>query len=474
MARKQRSRGTGSLFRKTDGGPWIATYWDHAGRRREHSSRTTDRATAERILTKLVAETALRRDLVIDPRDDRFAAESRKPLTEHVAAYIAHCRHAGQNEHHVGQKETQLAAMIVGSKTTRLAELTADALELHLSAIKARKLSARSVNFARQIAVAFYGWVIKTGRAESNPLLVVPKQDESRDRRRVRRPPTDDEMTLLIAVASERGREAWYMTAALAGLRKGDLQRLTWADVNFNDSTLTIRGGKAKRVDTLPMHPQLADALRRRLEAHPAMPKARVWSETVGDVTRLKDFLRAGIAREVAVLNAKGEPVMTGKGNNKRPKTRIMVEDDEGRVIDLHAMRTTLGTQLARAGVAPQIAQRIMRHTDYRQTLKHYTVLGLTDTAAAMDRLPGIARERQAAAATGTTDSAQIDYPLYSPLLGRGMGRNDAIRCDEPTASTNRPTNEKHPANLGVSRQTKGISSKRTTRLELATFSMEG
>ncbi|MBP6473572.1 MAG: tyrosine-type recombinase/integrase, partial [Chloroflexi bacterium] len=74
------------------------------------------------------------------------------------------------------------------------------------------------------------------------------------------------------------------------------------------------------------------------------------------------------------------------KGNRETIKTRIVVEDDEGRAIDLHALRTTLGTQLARAGVTPQVAQRIMRHSDYRTTLKHYTVLGLTDTSASTTR----------------------------------------------------------------------------------------
>lgn len=93
---------------------------------------------------------------------------------------------------------------------------------------------------------------------------------------------------------------------------------------------------------------------------------------------------------------------------------RIVTEDAEGRSIDLHSLRTTLGTALARAGVAPQAAQRIMRHSDYKTTLKSDTVLGLYDTAAAMDRLPGIAREREAAAPTGTTDSAAAD-PSDSP-----------------------------------------------------------
>lgn len=67
-----------------------------------------------------------------------------------------------------------------------------------------------------------------------------------------------------------------------------------------------------------------------------------------------------------------------------------------------------------------------MRHGDYRTTLKHYTVLGLTDTAAAMDRLPGIAPERQADAATGATDSAPIDPQLFCQQLERETGRNRA------------------------------------------------
>jgi len=133
-----RSKGTGSIFKKTPKGPWIASFWDHKGKRREHSTRTTDKASAERILNKLVAEAALRRDLVIDPAQDRFAVEGRKSLAEHTAAYIAHCERAGHDPHHVAQKKSQLAAMVVGSKATGLAELTADALELHLSALQDR------------------------------------------------------------------------------------------------------------------------------------------------------------------------------------------------------------------------------------------------------------------------------------------------------------------------------------------------
>ena len=115
----------------------------------------------------------------------------------------------------------------------------------------------------------------------------------------------------------------------------------------------------------------------------------------VTDTTRKKDFKRAG----------------------------IVLVDEEGRVADLHALRTTLGTQLARAGIAPQVAQRLMRHSDYRTTLKHYTVLGLSDTAAAIDQVPGIG-QAEVAAKTGTdTPSAQ--------RLRQQRGRETGVfRCE--------------------------------------------
>jgi integrase len=421
-------------------GPWIATFWDHTGKRREHSTRTTDRQAAERILTKLVADDALRRDGVIDPRDDRFAKEGRRPFAEHVGEYIAHCKRIGLAEEHIASKARHLRMLAKIASIGPLSDMTADGLERYLSEIKASGRSSRTINFGRQIVVAFANWCVKHARLEVSPLGAVPTMDESRDRRRVRRPLTDTEMTKLLTVARERGREAWYLAAALAGLRRGDLERLTWSDINFTDSTLTTRLGKSRRTDTLPMHPQLAQSLREQLAAHPALPTARVWSNPVGNATRAKDFLRAGIAREVDVLDADGKPVMIGKGKRARVKTKIVAEDDEGRVIDLHALRTTLGTQLARAGVTPQVAQRIMRHSDYRTTLKHYVVLGLTDTAAAMDQLPGIASERVAQAATGTTDvtpdtCSNRSQPL-SQLLGRGMGRNSAASRGEAARGT--------------------------------------
>jgi len=429
---KRGGNGQGTLIKRCERGCWLAKWHDHNGKRRERSTRTTDKAAARRILAKLIADTALRREGVIDATKDRFAIEERKRLSDHVADYIAHCRHIGQATRHIDQKQQHLVRLQEATGATRLSDLCADTLERHLRTIREKDLSARSVNFARQIAVAFMSWAVKTGRAAKNPLTVVPKLDEQRDRRRVRRPLTDDEMASLLAVSEPVGRKAWYMAAALAGLRKGDLTRLIWADIDFEDNSITVRDGKAKRTDVIPMHPQLAEELKCRRDAAMATPKAKVFPQTVTDRTRQKDFLRAGIAHEAVVTDNEGKPVMIGTGKWRRPKTRIVCEDPEGRVVDLHAMRTTLGTNLARAGIAPQLAQRIMRHADYRTTHKHYTVLGLTDTAKAIEQLPAIGLPSASAAkATGTMDGRSEQYHQQHHQRVRKAAQLGATRCNE-------------------------------------------
>ncbi len=73
------------------------------------------------------------------------------------------------------------------------------------------------------------------------------------------------------------------------------------------------------------------------------------------------------------------------------------------------AIKDSLATQLARASVTPQVAQQILRHSDYRTTLKHYTMLGLIDTTAAIAKLPFVKpTPSESLRATGTTDISPV------------------------------------------------------------------
>jgi integrase len=431
---RRRSSGQGTLFKRTVGGPFIAKWFDHAGRRKEQSTRTTDLRTAERILSKHVNDACLRRDGVVDAAADGYLTADKRPLAGHVEEYLDHCLRVGRAAKHIAEKVRILRVMLAGTGVVRLSELTADTLERHLWALQQEGKAARTVNMARQTAVAFMSWCRKTGRIETNPLDVVPKLDETRDRRRVRRPLSAEEMVRLLDVATPRGRRAWYMTAAMAGLRLGDLRRLTWGDIDFQAGTITITDGKAHREDVLPIHEQLAEELAARRKAMPALPMTRVFPEAVTNITVQKDLLRAGLARREVVLGTDGNPVMIGKGKRQRPLTRITTADEQGRVVDLHALRTTLGTNLALAGVAPQLAQRVMRHADYRTTLKHYTVLGIADTSKAINALSRIESAVEAVAAVAGGGNCRPNKPqqhpqLYPHQLARETMRFPAMAC---------------------------------------------
>lgn len=278
---------------------------------------------------------------------------------EHIQAYIAHCGKAGQAPRHVSQKRSHLRRFARETRVRSLAEITLESLTDNLAALRRAGKSARTCNWRRQIVVGFLNWCVRTGRILAHNAADAPKFDESDDQRRVRRALTDEECARLLAVAQSRDdgpfRSLWYRLALDVGLRRGELERLRWSDIDFDLRVLTLRGSKAKRRDVVPLLGESADALLAIKPRH-FTPEARVFPSIVRDADRRADFHAAGI-----------------------PET-----DDRGRVADLHSLRTTLGTRLAKRGVAPQIAQRIMRHSSYATTLRHYTDLQLDDMRRAM------------------------------------------------------------------------------------------
>lgn len=221
---KRRAPGEGSVYQRKPGGAWYLSWRDHRGKRHEMSSRTVDKQTANRMLSKRRDEIALRRDGIVNEDKHGFGVEGRRPLAEHVADYLEYCVQVDQAAKNIEEKRRHLARLIAMTDATRISDLTAERLQRCMARLRDSGLSARTANFARQAAVAFMSWALKVGRVESNRLRVVPKYDESRDRRRIRRPLTEDELSRLLAVAQDRGRRAWYLAAALAGLQRGDLR----------------------------------------------------------------------------------------------------------------------------------------------------------------------------------------------------------------------------------------------------------
>jgi hypothetical protein len=96
----------------------------------------------------------------------------------------------------------------------------------------------------------------------------------------------------------------------------------------------------------------------------------------------------------------------------------IPYKDEDGRQADLHALRMTFGTTLAKAGVAPRTAMQLMRHTDLRLTMSVYTDPTLLDMGGAVESLPDFSRPPTQAVGLRTgTDDAPLDISTEPKVL---------------------------------------------------------
>ncbi len=176
-------------------------------------------------------------------------------------------------------------------------------------------------------------------------------------------------------------RRLVYQLAIEAGLRWNEVRTLCRKDFCFTPApTVTVRAENAKnsKTDMLPLSPELASLLMAYFQENPALPTARAF---------LGMWLREGGGMLAMDLTA----------------ADIEVKNSAGEVLDFHSLRHTCGTRMAKSGVQPQVAMRIMRHSSMDLTLRYYTHLSLEDKTSALAKLP-VLLTGEAYQRTGTDD----------------------------------------------------------------------
>jgi integrase len=435
---KKRSRGNGdgSLTQDPKSGVWIAWYHDADGKRRKRSTRRTFRRDAEELLAKWMREEANVRDGLVDPDAIRRRDQRARPLADHVREYFDNWRTKPRTKGSVGVRKSQLATLLdvfraILNREPRLADFTPDLLTGAMRAEVDAGRSLATANNLRALAVTFAAWLTREGRADLASFGArVDRFDSELDRRRERRTLTDGELVRLFDVARERGRFLWYALAYYAGLRRGELGRVTWGDVDLDHHVLRVRNTKAARIDEIPLHDALVDELRasKPLLTPSALNSRRIFPHPVSRRTRLKDYARAGIADR----------------------------DDRGRVADLHALRATVCTALLDRGVPATKVQRMMRHRELSTTLRHYHKLELSSIAEGLSVLPVVARA-DVLAATGTdcesgssSGSSRREKRLETAKHGATASTHEATCAtpETPTALEVTRSDETKRANL--------------------------
>jgi len=170
---------------------------------------------------------------------------------------------------------------------------------------------------------------------------------------------------VLTLVEKSTPSRAWvYVVILYTGLRRAELNLLTWGDFHLDQAkpcvVLSSRITKNRKAATIYLRPEVVDALLRH-RPDCAMPFEWVFRGKVPQVVKFKkDLAAAGIA----------------------------FTDERGRRIDVHALRTTFCTMLSVAGVPPRVAMELMRHSELKLTMRVYTDASQLPLAAEVHRLP--------------------------------------------------------------------------------------
>jgi len=303
---------------------------------------TDKRHVAEAELRQLVKELEEEKLGLIKPRALRDATY--RPLVEHLADFIADISARGRCRKHLSHTKSRLQRLFTDCNWRFIPEISANGF------VKWRAQQTFSPKTANEFlghANALFNWMERNERLERNPLKIVGKSETRGKERYVRRALTESELATLIQKSGKRALP--YMLAAYTGLRRGEIQKLTWEDVHWDQARPYILARasttKNKKTAVLPLVPPLVEGL-------------KAWR-----------------ARQ---QNASGNVFRRGVPTTKMllkdlASSRIKGVDEHGRHVDFHSLRHTFATMLANAGVSPRVAMELMRHSDMRLTAKTYT-----------------------------------------------------------------------------------------------------
>ena len=375
---KRRSNGTGTLFKRTEGGPWIASWFDHTGKRRERSARTTDRAAAERILAKRVADSALRRDGVVDASLDEIAQQSQRTIESHLNDFEARMKAAGRSGKHVRSTLTFIRSVATFAGWETVADINPDDIHRYVGELKTKeKRSNQTVKNHLTAIKGFTKWLANHLKLPRDPLVSVSKPNAKADRRRERRMLLPDEWRWLRPITADgperygiagAERALLYATAIQTGLRAKEIHSLTRGRLYLTEDKpyITCKAGSTKnRKDARQyIRPDLAADLGEHVVTK--APRAPVLA--MPPEWDVADMLRADLAE------ARRQWLNAAKGNPDEYEKRIESDfleafNHEGECSGFHSLRHSCGAWVAMSGAHPKAVQAVMRHSSITLTM---------------------------------------------------------------------------------------------------------
>lgn len=286
--------------------------------------------------------------------------EAPRPLSEHVADYIASLEQANYDAEHRRIAKWMLEQLVKLGAWTQVADITADSMRRILAKLAHAKKTVAYQNKYITRAKAFINWLIRENRVDYNPLVALKRGKLKGARKTRARRPLEDAAVEGLLTKPRVNRRLAYAFGCLAGLRRSELAGLTWGDLRLDAEVpfIQLRADLTKndKADALPLHPYILALL--KLVPNPEDAQRRIVIPP--DMkTMVKDLKSVGFD----------------------------LADERGLRRDFHALRHTLATNLSRTGCSETNKKAIMRHADESVT-DGYSHARLAELAEAIKRLP--------------------------------------------------------------------------------------
>jgi len=371
VARSQRGAryGSGTLVRRAgpNGDTWIAK-WRDGGRQVQrglgfvHCKRHVDgltRAEAEAALGELRERVAVERTEQRAAEAKRAAVEQRRTLAQVGEALIAAKRAAGRKPSTIEAYSYWLRIHIIDYfGPMPVSEIGRDDVRGFAAALERKGLAPKSRANALGTLHSLIEFAIDEEWTNGeNPVKRVAKPALATTDPDVHFLDTEEVEALLRAVPDDplgRVERVMYLTAAMTGMRQGELFALRWRDVDWTARRIRVR--------------------RNYVRGEFGTPKSKRSSRSVPLASRVAselELLFQGSPHKhdddlVFAHPGTGNPIDRSK-LLKRFKAALRRADV--RDVRFHDLRHTFGTRMAAQGMPMRILQELMGHRDFKTTL---------------------------------------------------------------------------------------------------------
>jgi integrase len=350
----KRAYGSGSIFEHR--GAWYGK-WRVGDRQVKRKLGPIREPGSSQGLTRKQAEAALRR-LMTEVRV--VVPEERMTLADAGERFLHHVEHVrGRKASTVQDYRIILERHLVpnfGSKA--IDRITSDDVGRYLAAKRNAGLAPKTVSNHLVVAHGLFGFALKRGWVTANPVAATERPSSQGTDPDIRFLDRDDLEALLRAVPRDDVLgpvdAVVYLTAAMTGLRQGELVALRWRDVDWAAGLVRVR--------------------RNYTRGEWGTPKSRRSSRAVP----LADRVAADLERHFQASAYQGDDDLvfchphSGRpydASKMRMRFKAALKRAALRPLRFHDLRHTFGTRMAAVGVPMRTLQEWMGHRDFATTL---------------------------------------------------------------------------------------------------------